>query len=198
MKPTFARVCILLLASTSKEALFAQHTEGPAITSARSSLICDTALSETEAREPELSRLSAASVKQKRTVIDCALQYRREGEYEHALALLLRANRLLAGDPELLRDTALLEDEMHLYHDADVAIAAALKLSPDDPTDLYTQARIKMDLQQVTTDEEAKKRYLRFRPKDASANYGLGRASERRGHRSLPAISRACTASGRV
>ena len=175
MKPALARICILLLASTSKEALFAQHTERPANTPARSSLICDTALAETDARGPELSRLSAASVKQKRTVIDCALQYRHEGEYEHALALLLRANRLLAGDPELLRDTALLEDEMHLYQDADVAIAAALKLSPDDPTGLYTQARIKMDLQQVTPAEAAMKQYLGLRPNDASAYYGLGR-----------------------
>ena len=128
-----------------------------------------------ERRLQDPSTAPEARRQEKLLAIAGALAYRRNRELEHALSLLLRATEHVPNDPELLLDLALLEDEMHLYRDADASAAAALKIDPAEPRAMYAVARIKMDLQQIPAAEQEMKAYLELRPEDASAHYGLGR-----------------------
>ena len=128
-----------------------------------------------EQRMSDPAKVFDARTQEKRVAIEGALAYRRAREYEHALALLLRAKKHVPGDAELLLDIALLEDEMHLYLDADAAATEARELSPERADILYAQARIKMDLQHAPAAEEAMAQYLKLQPQDASAHYGMGR-----------------------
>ena len=135
----------------------------------------ESAMTSAESQMGHAGQEAVARQREKTIAIEGALAYRRTGQYEHALALLLRAKRHLPADAELLLDLALLEDEMHLYVDADTAVSTAHSLSPADPKILYATARIKMDLQQIPEAEQAISAYLAVHPEDASAHYGLGR-----------------------
>ena len=104
-----------------------------------------------------------------------ALEARSAGRQDEALAVLLRAQRFAPENIRLLLDLGVLEDEMHLYLDADRTITHLEHLSPDDPNVLYAAARIKLDLGQLAPAEEKMQAYLKSRPEDASAHYGLGR-----------------------
>jgi tetratricopeptide (TPR) repeat protein len=104
-----------------------------------------------------------------------ALDARKTGHSDDALKVLLRAEALVPNDQRLLYDLGVLEDEMHLYRDADRTLTALDELHPSDPQALYAMARVKLDLGQLAAAEEKMKAYLELQPKDASAHYGLGR-----------------------
>ena len=104
-----------------------------------------------------------------------ALALRSQGQMEEALSHLLRAKKAVGADPSLLFDVGILENQMHLNHDADEALHQSLSLRPDDPLTMYAIARVKMDLGLYPDAEEAMRAYLQKRPDDASAHYGLGR-----------------------
>jgi tetratricopeptide (TPR) repeat protein len=104
-----------------------------------------------------------------------ALDSRQAGHSDDALKALLRAQTFAPNDQRLLYDLGVLEDEMHLYRDADRTLTALEQLHPSDPQTLYAMARVKLDLGQLTPAEEKMKAYLVLQPNDASAHYGLGR-----------------------
>jgi tetratricopeptide (TPR) repeat protein len=106
--------------------------------------------------------------------IEEALAARRNGNNELALAFLLRANRWVHDDAELLTDIGIQEEAMNLHQDADTVLTQAQQLLPADPKLLYAIARNKMELSQVQASEQAWKQYLALRPNDASAHYGYG------------------------
>src|SRR5580698_10206211 len=104
-----------------------------------------------------------------------ALDARREGRMNDALTYLVRAQQFVPKNARLQFDLGILEDEMHLYQDADRALALAEQLNPGDAQVIYAVARVKLDLGQLPAAEEKMLAYLRVQPGDASAHYGLGR-----------------------
>jgi tetratricopeptide (TPR) repeat protein len=104
-----------------------------------------------------------------------ALTARAQGDYNGALTVLLHARSLVPHDGTLLLDLGVLEDEMQLYRDADLALAEALQIQPRDPQTLYAVARVKLDLQQLPAAESNMRAYLQTQPQDPTAHYGLGR-----------------------
>jgi tetratricopeptide (TPR) repeat protein len=104
-----------------------------------------------------------------------ALNARAAGDWNDALADLVRAQKFAPESPRLLSDLGILEEEMQLYHDADETLGHLERLRPGDPTTLYAVARVKLDLGQLAMAEEKMKAYLALKPDDASAHYGLGR-----------------------
>jgi len=109
-----------------------------------------------------------------KAAISAALQARNAGQNEEALTLLLRAKYWVSDNPELLLDAGIQEEAMHLYKDADVALAEAQQLRPGDLKTIYAIARVKMDLGQTQPSEQAWRSYLDHKPEDASAHYGYG------------------------
>jgi tetratricopeptide (TPR) repeat protein len=104
-----------------------------------------------------------------------ALDARHEGRMNDALTYLVRAQQFVPKNAHLQFDLGILEDEMHLYQDADRALAVAEQLSPGDAQVIYAVGRVKLDLGQLPAAEEKMLAYLRIQPNDASAHYGLGR-----------------------
>ncbi len=156
-------------------AAYAPGQDGGVANTGASPASYEDAMTAIEQRLRDPASSAAARAEEARVAIQGAIVLRGGHEYEHALSLLLRARQHVPRSAELLLDLALLEDEMHLYADADDAAAAALQLAPDDPGAIYTEARIKMDLQQMAAAETAMRHYLTLRPGDASAHYGMGR-----------------------
>jgi tetratricopeptide (TPR) repeat protein len=109
------------------------------------------------------------------SAIQLALDARRRGDRDAALIALLRARKYVPGSVRLLTSLGILEDEMRLYKDADVALEDALLHKPDDADALYAAARVNMDLQNLPQAETYMRDYLRQKPNDATAHYGLGR-----------------------
>ncbi len=104
-----------------------------------------------------------------------ALDRAAAGNSVEALQILLRAEKYVPSNPRLEYDLGILEDQMHLYPEAQKSLAAAQQLHFDDPKLLYAQARVYFDQDQLTPAEEKMSAYLRLRPGDATAHYGLGR-----------------------
>ncbi|QNI30472.1 tetratricopeptide repeat protein [Alloacidobacterium dinghuense] len=108
------------------------------------------------------------------TAIEEAMEAKRVGKNEVALAFLLRANYWVPNDAELLTDTGIQEQAMNLISDADAALTKAQQLRPGNPKTLYAIARVKMDVNQTQASEQAWQAYLAQRPDDASAHFGYG------------------------
>jgi tetratricopeptide (TPR) repeat protein len=106
---------------------------------------------------------------------ETALQQRASGDRNGALATLLAAKTEAPHDFHLLLDLSILEDEAHLLRDAERDVAEARAIHPGDLKALYTEARVKMDLQDMPAAERDMRAYLKARPEDATAHYGLGR-----------------------
>lgn len=104
-----------------------------------------------------------------------ALKARATGDRDSALAILLRAQTFAPESTRLLYDLGVLEDEMHLYHDADKTLSRAEELGANDLNLLYAAGRVKLDLGQLNAAEEKMIAYLRQKPEDASAHYAMGR-----------------------
>ena len=104
-----------------------------------------------------------------------ALSDRAAGRMDDALADLMRAQKLEPDDVRVLYDLGILEDEMHLYTDADKVLDHLSSLEPEDPNLLYARARVKLDLGQLDAAQQNMQAYLKVRPLDASAHFGLGR-----------------------
>jgi tetratricopeptide (TPR) repeat protein len=104
-----------------------------------------------------------------------ALGARAAGKMDDALADLLRAQKVEPNDTRVLYDLAILEDEMRLYKDADKVLDRLVPLLPGEPNVRYARARVKFDLGDLDAALIAMQAYLKVRPLDASAHYGLGR-----------------------
>ena len=104
-----------------------------------------------------------------------ALSARASGRMDDALADLLRAEKVEPKNLRVLYDLGILEDEMHLYKDADSVLDQLVSIEPDEPNVLYARARVKLDLGQLDAAKQEMLAYLKIRPLDASAHYGLGR-----------------------
>ena len=104
-----------------------------------------------------------------------ALNARAGGHMDDALADLLRAQKVEPKDIRVLYDLGILEDEMHLYRDADTVLDQLVSIEPNEPNVLYARARVKLDLGQLEAAQQDMLAYLKVRPLDASAHYGLGR-----------------------
>jgi len=98
----------------------------------------------------------------------------RSGKKEQALALMLRAHRVLPQDPDLLVETALAAMEDGLYHDAEGLLTAALAIRATFPRALYALARAYLGAGKGQLAEAAMRKYLALKPADATAQYGLG------------------------
>lgn len=104
-----------------------------------------------------------------------ALEARAAGDTNFALKALLRAQSFALNNARIYYDLGVLEDEMHLFLDADKALGQAAALGLEDPNLLYAAGRVKLDLGQLDAAEEKITAYLLERPDDASAHYALGR-----------------------
>jgi tetratricopeptide (TPR) repeat protein len=104
-----------------------------------------------------------------------ALDKRASGRDVDALSDLLRAQKLVPANARLEYDLGILEDEMHLYPEAEKALETAQSLHLENPRLLYAMARAEMDAGQLGPAAEKMQAYLKMQPNDASAHYGLGR-----------------------
>ncbi|HEX3987214.1 MAG TPA: tetratricopeptide repeat protein [Acidobacteriaceae bacterium] len=107
-----------------------------------------------------------------------ALEKRANGQDVDALSDLLRAQQRVPANARLEYDLGILEDEMHLYPEAEKALQAAQDLHMENPRLLYAVARVEMDAGQLAAAAEKMQAYLKLQPNDASAHYGLGRIFE--------------------
>lgn len=107
-----------------------------------------------------------------------AVNERAAGHRDDALKALLQAQEYVPDDKKLLYDLGILEDEMRLFVDADRTLThleSLGALGSLEPETLYAMARVKLDVGQLGAAEEKMVAYLKLRPQDASAHYGLGR-----------------------
>src|ERR1017187_8273101 len=118
---------------------------------------------DTAARKSEVDAAVASSLSEKK-----------EHREEAALWLLLRAKYWVPDDPQLLLDLAVQEDKLTLFVDADSTLADALRIRPDDLNTLYSVARVKMDLGQMQSAEQAWLAYIKRDPGNPTAYYGYG------------------------
>ena len=98
----------------------------------------------------------------------------RTGSKEAALALMLRAHKVLPHDPDLLVETALAAMEAGLYQDAEGFLTEALGIRATFPRAIYALARAYLGASKGQLAEAEMRKYLALRPDDATAQYGLG------------------------
>ena len=98
----------------------------------------------------------------------------RSGNKEQALALMLRAHKVLPHDADLLVETALAAMEAGLYQDAAGFLTEALAIRATFPRALYAFARAYLGAGKGQLAEAEMRKYLALRPEDATAQYGLG------------------------
>jgi tetratricopeptide (TPR) repeat protein len=98
----------------------------------------------------------------------------RSGNKEQALALMLRAHKVLPRDPDLLVETALAAMEAGLYRDAEGFLTEALAMRAAFPRAIYALARAYLGASKGQLAEAEMRKYLALRPDDATAHYGLG------------------------
>jgi len=123
-------------------------------------------------RSPQDGALRQGEV---RTAIILAETQLQAQDNEGALISLLRANRFVSEDADLLTKLGILEDRMKIFQDADIALKRSLALRANDPTTLYALAHLKVDQQMPTEAAAYMQQYLALKPDDASAYYGMGR-----------------------
>ena len=116
-----------------------------------------------EARQGELAAATAL-----------ALEARRAGNQQAALACLEHAREHLPDDATLLTDLGIQAQLVHELKLAGEALEGALRLQPNDPAATYALARVETDRQQFPAAEPHMRAYLAMRPDDASAHFGLG------------------------
>jgi len=106
---------------------------------------------------------------------EAALADRNIGIDGNALLVLIRARKFVPDSPQLLLDFGIQAERMKIYKDADAALTRAHELSSSDPKILYALAHVQLDEQRMPEAEANLRSYLRARPDDATAHYGLGR-----------------------
>jgi tetratricopeptide (TPR) repeat protein len=109
-----------------------------------------------------------------RAAVAAALAARGAGDMDGALVYLVRARKFVPNDPELLLDFGVQAEGMKIYKDADVALTEAHGLDPANVKILYALARVELDEQKMPEAEANLRAYLKARPDDASAHYGMG------------------------
>jgi tetratricopeptide (TPR) repeat protein len=103
-----------------------------------------------------------------------SLAEKREHREQAGLWLLLRAQYWVPDDPDLLVDLGVQEDDLKLFVDADIALTEALRIRPNNLNALYTAARVKMDLGQMQSAEQAWLTYIKHDSSNPAAYYGYG------------------------
>ncbi|HEY2469021.1 MAG TPA: tetratricopeptide repeat protein [Terracidiphilus sp.] len=116
-----------------------------------------------EAREGEVKAAEAAALADSKAGIDGS-----------ALLYLMRARKFVPDSPELLLDFGVQAERMRIYRDADEALAKAHQLVPDNLKVLYALARVQLDEQKMPEAEVNLRLYLKSKPDDPTAHYGLG------------------------
>ena len=104
-----------------------------------------------------------------------ALADRNIGIDGNALLCLIRARKFVPDSPQLLLDFGVQAEHMKIYVDADDALTKAHQLSPSDPKIIYALAHVQLDEQKMPEAEANLRAYLKIRPEDSTAHYGLGR-----------------------
>jgi tetratricopeptide (TPR) repeat protein len=134
----------------------------------------DDALKSFEAALAIDARNDAAQGGEVRAAVQAALAARRAGDMDGALVYLVRARKLVPDNAELLLDFGVQAEAMRIYKDADEALTRAHGLDPANEKILYALARVELDEQKMPEAEANFGAYLKARPEDASAHYGLG------------------------
>ncbi|HTW80363.1 MAG TPA: tetratricopeptide repeat protein [Terracidiphilus sp.] len=93
----------------------------------------------------------------------------------YALAVLVRARKVVPDSPELLLDIGIQEEGMRIFHDADETLRKARELAPQNTKILYALAHVELDEQKMPEAEADLRAYLKEQPNDATAHYGLGK-----------------------
>jgi tetratricopeptide (TPR) repeat protein len=115
------------------------------------------------AREGEVSAAEAAALVDSKAGI--------EGT---ALLCLIRARKFVPDSPKLLFDFGVQAERMRIFRDADEALTRAHELDPGNVKTLYALAHVELDEQKMPEAEANLREYLRQRPDDPTAHYGLG------------------------
>jgi tetratricopeptide (TPR) repeat protein len=118
--------------------------------------------------------LEQAAVMLREAAASASADLVRTGSKEAALALMLRAHKVLPHDPDLLVETALAAMEAGLYQDAQGFLTEALGIRAVFPRALYALARAYLGDNKGQLAEAEMRKYLALRPDDATAQYGLG------------------------
>lgn len=116
---------------------------------------------------------------EREAAISKALQQKKSGDQQGALATLLDALKILPHDTTLLKDLAVQALQMKRYEIADSAAREARTLAPGDLETLYALARIELEEDFYSKSRKDFQDYLAARPKDASAHYGFGHLLQR-------------------
>jgi tetratricopeptide (TPR) repeat protein len=109
-----------------------------------------------------------------RAAIASALADRAAGNYDRALATLMRARGYVPDSVDVLVAFGIQADSMQIYKDADEALSEAHRLEPQNPRALYALAHVELDEQKMSDAEANLRAYLKIKNNDASAHYGLG------------------------
>jgi tetratricopeptide (TPR) repeat protein len=169
---------LLIAAALSVAAATPDQTEQPAIQQANDLLQAGRAAEARDRFEAILRADPANTAAQSGEVTASeriALEERSQGKMVDSLKTLMHAKQFADGSAQLHYDLGILEDEMHLYPDAAQSLDKAALLGYGSPSLLYAQARVFLDEQQLAPAEEKMLAYLKLRPDDATAHYGLGR-----------------------
>src|ERR1700728_2095465 len=126
-------------------------------------------------RSPEDQQAQDGEVKDSEAL---ALKERGAGNMVGALRSMMRAEDFAPRNAHLLFDLGVLEEEMRLYPDAEKVLTQSIRIDPANPQSYYGLAPGPLDGGQPDAAEQNMKTYLKARPDDASAHYGLGRIYE--------------------
>ena len=118
--------------------------------------------------------LEQAAVMLRETAASASADLMRAGNKDQALALMLRAHKVLPHDPDLLVETALAAMESGLYQDAEAFLTDALAIRAAFPRAIYALARAYLGGSKGQLAEAEMRKYLALKPDDATAQYGLG------------------------
>lgn len=98
----------------------------------------------------------------------------RTGEFEKALADLLKAKSIAPTNADVLFEFAMVALRLSLYEDAAQALSTALKRRPAEPMFIYGLARAQIGRAKMQEAEELFRKYVVLKPEDASGHFGLG------------------------
>lgn len=112
----------------------------------------------------------------KEVAIPYAVQLRNAGHGAESLTCLEDALTLQPEEVELLTDAGIEAHALGRLPQATAYLGHALRIDPRYPAALYGMARVQIDTSHPAAAELLLRDYLRQRPQDSSAHYGLGHA----------------------
>jgi tetratricopeptide (TPR) repeat protein len=106
----------------------------------------------------------------------------RQGELERSLSYWMRAKKIAADDPEILLGFGRVCLKMDLLDDAQLPLARAAELKPDEPAYQYTLAVANVGKRQYEAAQTLLEPLVAKRPGDAQLQYALGSVLYMQGH----------------